>query len=268
MKLRCPSKTFLVGEYAVLQDGEAIVLTTEPFFTASIDNNASNEDKQDKHSPAARLRQDNKSSFGNSSYQFHDPHQGQGGFGASTADFLLSYQAIHTEEKLDPAKLLDSYHQYAWNGVGTKPSGADLLAQTSNNELCHVQLNPIALNGCSWPFSDLRYLLVRTGNKVATHEHLAATKGPFPDVLTHIVKQTWQAIQAQHSKNFIDCINHYAEQLQQANLTHPNTLELLHTCQQNPKILAAKGCGALGADVLLIITKAQDALAVSSCYPE
>ena len=56
-----------------------------------------------------------------------------------------------------------------------------------------------------------------------------------------------------NSSAFIDCINTYANLLDQQQLIVEHSQQLLSKIRQHPATLAAKGCGALGADTLLII---------------
>ncbi len=56
------------------------------------------------------------------------------------------------------------------------------------------------------------------------------------------------------SSIFIKGIESYANELKNLNLTHPQTLSLLESLRKIPGVQAVKGCGALGADVVLVAT--------------
>ena len=58
-----------------------------------------------------------------------------------------------------------------------------------------------------------------------------------------------------NSEGFIECIKNYADALQAQDLVAEKTQAILKLSAANSDILACKGCGALGADVILILFK-------------
>ncbi|TID96711.1 hypothetical protein DIZ66_18080, partial [Legionella pneumophila] len=50
----------------------------------------------------------------------------------------------------------------------------------------------------------------------------------------------------------------YAQKLTELNLVSQHSLSLIQSIKSYPETLAIKGCGALGADTLLIITDKRD----------
>ena len=64
-----------------------------------------------------------------------------------------------------------------------------------------------------------------------------------------------QALVNKDAKQFIDSIKHYHNELDRLNLVATHTLALLNTLNQQQAVLAAKGCGAMGADIILVIVK-------------
>lgn len=256
--LSCPSKTFLLGEYLILQQGPALILNTEPRFSLIAHTNTQGKQNDiDPQSPAGRYIHDYKKDFGNTDIQFTDPHQGAGGLGASTAQFLLCY-ALHKQLLEQPfdvqtpeqiQSLLNIYRHYAWQGEGVPPSGADLLAQFSG-QLC-LYTKDTALQAMAWPFPDLAICLIRTGKKLATHEHLRQLQYLDTHQLASAMTKAISAIETRSGTEFVDALREYAEELEQLGLVAEHTQTLLQQLP-NELILAAKGCGGMGADIIAV----------------
>lgn len=260
MKWHIPAKTFLVGEYAALAEQSAILLTTAPFFEISLID----EDKLvgiHPSSPCGIWWQKNKEE--GKGLLWEDPYQGIGGLGASSAQFIGGYLATCYLKKEAPnlKALLETYYQYAWTGKGIRPSGYDIIAQ-SQQGVVYISKQTNLLQTYLWPFSDLSFFLIHTGVKLATHEHLQNTVLPEKvDILSSLVEQAKQAFEHKNSQQLITSISHYHEQLSELNLVAPHSLKLLNTLKTLPEVITAKGCGALGADILLIITARKNASA-------
>lgn len=255
MKLRAPSKTFFIGEYAVLAGYPALVATTPPFFTLDI-SDAYESELVNIHleSPAGQLWL--QQSRQPARLEFIDPHQGLGGYGASSAQFLLMYQWIHGITHWDHAALqalLASYHQFS-RGKG---SGADLLSQAVggfvivNPQKCEVESTP-------WPFPQLNWQLQHTGQKCVTHQHLASLENHDFSPLGKLSEAAIKAYRAQDAEQFVQCINHYHDTLHSMNLVHESTQQLINDFRQLSTLAASKGCGALGADVILTLSEVTD----------
>src|SRR4051812_39210067 len=88
MKWQIPAKTFLIGEYAALVGHSAILLTTTPCFELSLEPSEKNFIHPE--SPAGLWL---KKQEANIKLTWKDPYQGQGGLGASSAQFLSCYLA-------------------------------------------------------------------------------------------------------------------------------------------------------------------------------
>ncbi|WP_229776915.1 hypothetical protein, partial [Alicyclobacillus cellulosilyticus] len=117
-----PAKTFLLGEYAVLANGPALILTTSPCFKISMVAESSLSGIHPE-SPAGKYWTNCKQAKGLS---FYDPYHGLGGMGASSAQFIGAYLASLTDsEPVHVSSLLETYFNYAWNGKGLCPSGYD-----------------------------------------------------------------------------------------------------------------------------------------------
>lgn len=253
-KWQIPAKTFLLGEYAALQNLGALILTTTPCFELTLTHHA---ELQGIHpdSPAGRWwRQANHQNHG---LRWYDPFNQRGGMGASSAQFVGAYQAAAylSGRTFSPPEMLEAYWQCAWAGVGLRPSGYDVMAQSlfgcvsihRQNEQCDSVL---------WNFPDLGFILCHTGNKLATHHHLLeATLSTNMMHLDTLVSFAKQAFVETDSSMLIAAVNAYHQALLQMNLVDTNTLQLMAALNHHSEILAAKGCGAMGADVVLLLVK-------------
>lgn len=252
MKWRIPAKTFLVGEYAALAGDSAILLTTSPCFEVSF---AQGEQSEDIHpeSPAGQWWMTHR--MPGQSLKWHDPYYGKGGLGASSAQFIGAYLAschlLHV--KASRQVLLDAYYQSSWRGEGLRPSGYDVLAQTQHRCVYINRQNDV-VETWDWPFQDIAFLLLHSGQKLATHYHLQSTTLP-PTIgrLSATVEQAREAFELVDSQRLIQAVNDYQQHLTELRLVAPHSLHLLNALKLKANILAAKGCGAMGADVLLLI---------------
>lgn len=262
--LSCPSKTFLIGEYSALIAGPTIVVNTRPRFCLHVISKDAEQHSINrgvkKHSPAGKFLHSYRKTFQQLNYEFRDPHTGHGGFGASSAQFLLFYglkkwlqnpRRFNTKN-IDPNRLINDYIACAWDGSGLAPSGTDLLSQLYGNIVFYHRADQ-TLQRYHWTFQDIDFLLMRTGNKIPTHQHLKTLHDFNSDNLQRLVLQAKLAFDKTDKNLLISSINDYADELQSLNLVSESTNELLATIKMQTPILAAKGCGALGADVILII---------------
>ncbi len=255
--LTVPSKTFLLGEYVALKGGPSLVLSTEPRFEL-IATKQWQENLNCPHihpeSPAGKLIKQYTKFFQNYHLQFVDPYESLGGFGASSAQFVSLYALKNYAEgsEINDFEMLKEYKQLAWNGKGMPPSGADIIAQLHGG-ICFFHLSEKRRQAFKWPFEDLGYCLIHTGHKLATHQHLGEMTDIHVSDLEQIVQQALASIKQTDSQGFIDAINHYASRLQQRGLIAKQTEEKLKQLSHCSDITAAKGCGALGADVILTV---------------
>ncbi len=263
-----PSKTFLLGEYAVIKGGPALILTTLPRFKLLAEKAPAQSGQIavgiSPSSPAGKLIQSDPVFFQHWQIQFLDPYQQLGGLGASSAQFLMLYalRAHVRTLSINQADLLKTYQQCAWDQQGLAPSGADVMAQWQGGITYYDPTKP-ALEVLSWPFADLSYALVHTGNKLATHEHLKSSVGFDEKTLSPIVVQAYDAIISGHLDGFLQAVNDYARALKAQGLLTEQSKRLLGLLRQNSDVRAIKGCGALGADVILLLfAKAKQELVV------
>jgi mevalonate kinase len=275
MKWQIPAKTFLLGEYCALAGQSAIVLTTTPYFELTlktVDNcsitrvnprevglncqqtltHERNLNSIHPHSPAGRWWQEQALDEG---LVWTDPYQGRGGLGASSGQFVAIYLAVCHLKKTSPTldHMLKAYHQVAWSGKGLRPSAYDVMAQSQQACVFINQQNQL-IESHAWPFEDLSFFLLHTGVKLATHHHLQEITLPKEiPLLSTLVEKGIQAFKKSNSNQIIECINAYHSQLARLHLVTEHSLNSIETLKTQPEILAIKGCGALGADVLLIV---------------
>ena len=267
--LSCPSKTFLIGEYSALIAGPTIIVNTRPRFCLHVVTKDSSQHPINrgvkKHSPAGKFLYSNRKIFQQLNYEFRDPHAGHGGFGASSAQFLLFYglkKWLQNPRKfniknIDPNRLINDYIACAWDGIGLAPSGTDLLSQLYGNIVFYHRAKQ-TLQRYHWIFQEIDFLLLRTGNKIPTHQHLKTLTDFHSDNLQQLVIQAKHAFDQNDANLLITVVNDYADELQSLNLVSDGTKELLTTIKTQTPALATKGCGALGADVILIIFARED----------
>ena len=224
-KLSFPSKTFLIGEYAVLDKGSAILVNTQPCFYFDVDLNASFS-HFDFHpqSSAAFFIQQNQNLFLNVSILSFDPHSGQSGLGLSSAEWNCVYwvyrfqtdQKFQLESQEDFLQMLESYRKLTQK-QGLVASGVDALSQWMG-DLCLYQTHPFYVDSVSWSFDRLQFAFFRVGKKHNTTEHLKNLKQKNFSKLKMISKKAVQSAQDRNSTQFIDQINEYALQLEKLGL--------------------------------------------------
>lgn len=253
MKWTIPAKTFFLGEYTALYGGPAIVLTTGPCFQLGLSD--STQSTIHPASPAGKLWEMTQHQ---TQLEWLDPYQGCGGLGASSAQFIGAYLADCYAQDKTPVidKLLSSYFSCAWNGKGMRPSGYDVIAQ-GLNECVFIHRQADQVQTYPWVFSDLAFVLIHTNNKMATHEHLQSAQLPnsFTE-LDKIVLQAQQAFVNGDAQELIWAVSAFHRQLLNLNLVAQTTQKLIDNLQQHPQVYAAKGCGALGADIVLALVPA------------
>lgn len=87
---KAPGKTFLLGEYSVLSSGSSLLFCSEPYFEMylSLDGEGRMDGIHSK-SEAGKWVKAHPKDFSNVDVKFVDPHQGSGGWGASSSQFLF-----------------------------------------------------------------------------------------------------------------------------------------------------------------------------------
>lgn len=259
LKLSCPSKTFLLGEYLVLNGGGALILNTEPRFELAVQTRGSGVVQGlAPESPAGQWIRQNRLVFQNVDVDFIDPHDGQGGFGASSAQYLLTH--IATQILKNPGHREDFQIEPIWRAFrqlevisheGLRPSGADIVSQFVGG-LCGFQMEPFAARAYRWPLEDYDVVIVPTGSKMATHEHLRGLKRVETDELQSVYSRAMETLAASDAGAFFDSVNDYYAELLEMGLVAEHTQVAVANLMSQPYVQAAKGCGAMGSDVIAV----------------
>ena len=245
--------------------GPSLVATTSPRFEAVFRRRPlSAPETRPFHpeSPAGRLwgELSERPHWG---VEWRDAHGGLGGFGASTAQFaavcafgdgLGAWESgIATS---DWTRLLELYRSVAWSGEGGRPSGADLIAQIRGGVSAFEEASGLS-EVFAWPFPGLDLTLLRTGRKLATHEHLReiVVDGSHLSALREGAVAAVESMRSGDAAAFCAAIACYGERLATLRLCAERTVDLLAQARRElgELVLAAKGCGAMGADVLVLL---------------
>jgi len=266
LTLTVPSKTFLVGEYSVLVGGPAVLLNTEPRFRAEIKTVGEGLCAGiHPQSPAGRWVRQNRADFESVDFEFHDPHRGRGGFGASGAQFLMvwTWSQVAGKNLSDYQSLLEA--EKAWKDFrsvfeqeANLPSGADVISQFFGGILW-TRIAPFAVSSVSWPFLDLEFFILPTGKKIATHTHISNLD---PDGLFELRDRSarvCETLKNSQQTEFIQRLNEFSSELERQGKLADHSRVLVKSLLENENILAAKGCGALGSDVVLAIFEKEKA---------
>lgn len=217
------------------------------------------------HSPAGKWIRYHSSLFQTCQLRFVDPHLGKGGLGASSAQFLGAYvwtQMVDRspgewKEKLSPLAALTAYRSLVSTGEGLVPSGADLMAQWAG-QLSFYQAQAFNLQNMKWPFDQLSFSLFRTNLKVSTHVHLAQIDKTGFGELRERAEKAFHSLRLESEKDFIGAISDLGFHLEKLGYLHPEVQPILENFRQQEIILATKGCGAMGADIILALHRPDD----------
>ncbi|MEE9452352.1 MAG: hypothetical protein V3V61_06320 [Gammaproteobacteria bacterium] len=261
LQLSTPSKTFLLGEYLALCGGASLIVNTEARFSLTVKSQSPGEIIGiSSQGPARQLLQTHAALFKPFKLNFTDPYAKAGGLGASSAQFLLCY-ALHeyvsrgsilSANTIEIDRLLQHYHSCCDIVGKYKPSGHDLIAQLKG-DLCYFHPRENKPESYAWPFKEIGFYLLRSGTKIATHEHLAQLQPFDAHDLNICMQQAMQAFHDQDPLNFIVAVNQYGQLLQQLGFVSVHTQALLRTIHSHKAVRATKGCGALGADIILVL---------------
>lgn len=262
LKLSIPGKCFLVGEYFVLESGRAMAVNLAPQFEMQLDSRGSGSCRGiHPESPAGQWFKKNFRAFDKTNLVFRDPHQGKGGLGASSAQFLAVFilekilrgESPKIRSQEFSAKLLSAYQGLHEGNPGFLPSGADLLSQLAG-DLALVNIETKRTENISWPFKDFGFYILRTGHKLQTHQHLAKLENAtsFKE-LSESYLAAENAIMTSNAQGFAAAITEYQNRLQGMNLLSEESNGLLKNLRSCPAVTAAKACGAMGADLLFAL---------------
>jgi mevalonate kinase len=277
-----PSKTFLTGEYLSLLDGPAILLNTQPRFHNKFELNTEKEYYynaiEDETNPLHHYWNENEDFLADFDSKFMDPFYGKGGFGASSAHWATFYAFVNqyhpsmslffdkTKNENDFTKNIDftfvenflkKYRSYSKSNF--PPSGYDVISQWIG-KVAYIDVQNKILKKFDWPFNGLSFVLIKSNEKIATHEHLKNLgKDQIPEkLLRECVAKNLKAFETKSQALLIEGIYDNFEILRDAKLVAPEALKTLDKLHNHEYVLAAKGCGALGADVFCVLIKTEN----------
>lgn len=273
-----PSKTFLWGEYSALASGHAGVVATEPCFAFSdseilLDSKVvSQEFRFHPQSPAGKfityvkekikLSQDQAHAL----YQCHlyDPHRGAGGFGRSTAEWVYVSQKLSERIDMDTQTLWELYREIVPSQSHETmeevlpPSGYDLVTQLKPSfNLIHILAGQLRVTEKPWPFTRLSFLIFKTKKKVFTHDHIASLSTESLKPLTTLSEKVNDQYIQEDQDGFLAALKAFRIHLESSKLICAETLDIVARLEFLKDVIFAKGCGALGADVVAVFCKKQ-----------
>ncbi len=257
-ELSVAGKTFLAGEYLALTGGPALVLSTEPRFRLQVSRVSKSPNPFHPESPAGKLWLMDSEFFSQYQLKFIDPYQ-IGGFGASSAQFALLHAFYQLKEEVfGEAERFFDWHQmlkdYRALGKteGQTPSGADIVGVCAGG-ITWFDRNNGKLQTFAWPFAEFDFFVAHTGKKLATHEHLKA----LPEFSVQGFEEAMGEIQRglSHLKfdSFVKGLRMYRRLLTEKGWVAEHTAEKLKILDADERVLFAKGCGAMGSDVILVL---------------
>ncbi len=277
LRWECPGKVFLLGEYAVLAGVPAIALTFGPSFVlrASESEPLGPELPFSIHSPAGRLLERAiKDGARVPRLVFEDPWRGAGGFGASSAQFVLTFRALHALAGWtygDPSepewlRCWKLYREFT-SDAKVPPSGADVVAQ------CLGGLVAFGFEGgrpeaqsmsVPWRFLVFSATQGDASRKVATHTHLddlarggfLSGQGRFGSLLSDlrsVVREGLVAVRSGDATAFGRAMTAYADWLSAAGLEVDAAREDRFSLSEREGVLGVKGAGALQSDAIVVL---------------
>ena len=265
IEISCPAKTFIVGEYAVLDEGPAIVLNTSPRFTCRIQKNSSiDQINLSENSPAGQWVKKHPQDFQSVHLEWLDDYSVRGGLGFSSAQFniLYAYSFILREGHIDhiaPQEVWRSYRKL--NFEGFIPSGADIITQWVGGVTIFEQ-SPLSIESLTSSLPDLDCMILRTGDYFETYKYLKSFQPEDMSELKKIAEIAVTAMKQRDENAFISAINDYRKSLKRKNYITDKSDKILNRLEKTKEIKALKACGAMGAETIIVFYNRQDKEAV------
>jgi|GEM_PF-4419571 mevalonate kinase len=228
MIINIPRKTFCVGEYGVLHNGQALIINHGPVYSIK----ASEGDVPSHLSYFANI---------NKQLSFEKDK----GFGASSAEFI-SYYYLQNKE-FDLAKM-----QAIYKLIFTESSGADMIAQLTG-KISLVNTNPINSNVLEWNFKDLDFCIIKTGYEISTFKHLQKVNINNVDLLKAISAKCVAAFADSDANSFLGYLKLFYNQLKIEKLVDPRVETIIDDLSKIQGVRAIKGCGAFGTESIFCV---------------
>ena len=282
-----PSKCFVFGEYVAMAGGPALVYSGPPLFKIQIAEAQSEAESLNlpaylaSQSPAGKWLKKKGSSLGH--WQVETPYS-QGGLGRSSAEFLALYLFLkHNVCSKTSTWTLPLTPSEAWTmwedfqslyqekhfetqalkkNKSLSPSGYDVLAQSQKGFILIESAAKRLQLFSQWPFKDLWIGFFPVGVKQPTHEHLKQLPwinhhgdGFIPGRLQVLAAHLAEAFLERKQDHFIESLREFRHELQVWGLESKLTSEWIDRIQHLKGFVVAKGCGALGADFVMVVVE-------------
>ena len=261
IEISCPSKTFALGEYGVLDQGSAVLFNTFPRIKCRISKipKASLKNTFAAASPAGQWIKKNPLDFSDTSLEWLNPSFHKG-FGFSSAQFNIVYAYSFflkgcSIETIKPQSVWQAY--LSMNFEGQKPSGADILSQWVGG-VCIFEQDPFFVQSLTASFPNIGFFILKTGEQLSTHDYLKNLKLNNVSDLKKIAKKGIESMKLKKEEDFVESIKEYGEQLIQKNFVTQKTYDILKKISSLSGVQACKGCGAMGAETILLIFDKKD----------
>ncbi|MCZ0932152.1 MAG: hypothetical protein OXJ52_03255 [Oligoflexia bacterium] len=261
IEISCPAKTFIVGEYAVLDGGPAIVLNTSPRFVCRIQKNSTaGKIHLAENSPAGQWIKKHPQDFHSIQLEWINNYENKGGLGFSSAQFniLYAYSFILREghiDQINPKEIWRSYRNLKFDGF--VPSGADIITQWVGGVTVFEQ-SPLSIETLTSSLPGLDCLVLRTGDYFETYKYLKNFKLKDVSDLKKIAQLAVTAMKQKEETAFVSAINDYRKALKRKNYITAKSEEILSRLEKVKAIKALKACGAMGAETLIVFYNKQD----------
>lgn len=247
-RLKIASKTFIFGEYLALIGGPSLVLAHDPSFEVEAETNSS----LSFHPESAIARWcSRQSAIMFLPKPFQHPLK-LGGLGLSSAEFLAAY--FLNRKTVDPWLLLEEYRAL----FKIPPSGYDILAQLTGGLAYIHGESKILHHQMTWPFRETGFVVIATHKKLATHQHVhqisLKQKALALAALGQELSLHWQQ---NKEAPFYQALNNWRFQLMSLGLEDASTTQIIERLMKIDGVLCAKGCGAMGTDMIFAIYNKQ-----------
>jgi len=223
ISISLPSKAFLLGEYSMLSGRDALLVATRPRFI-----------------------------FKNNNIEGDYSHHGA--FSCHGAKFLapLLMQSYIAQQPLKLKEVLNKFYNEVVIQLGHSASGVEIVTQLYGGIIL-FNAATLTVQRLQWQFPDLGFFLLRTGSMVMTDEHLQQLRSNDFSSLHQVMQKVRLSFETNNRSLFCLLVNEYAEKLLTLGLTDSSTEKIITRLKQTQRIEAVKGCGALGADVILVV---------------
>lgn len=233
-----PAKIFLIGEYLVLEGGDAVLEAIRPGYRFEFGDDIEGSVLHPE-SPAGRLLAEAGARV--SRFRLLE-NSAPPGFGGSTAECLMAWKQVHGVWP-DPEEI----HLWYRRNVPLA-SGADLLLQARKTGRPRTQSIPLV-------YERMVLLERSTPSKRPTHEDLALDRAPVRfDVLSSLVKRFRNQLLDPDEGGF-RVLGEYAEELALTGRETENARQIREALQTLDQVEGVKGCGAGLHDQFLMVLK-------------